>query len=367
MSTLRTTGTVRENFGFVFPRTSCGGVPVTSNKRKAIRSLISTARNSVVRQAIAKPLKRSIGTFFKLVKSKGATMVRVTTTSNLRLIPSRGQGPLVASAEKAKRLVATTLSLKIRRVVVKVNNDTAGSTKTKVVRTLNNGLLSGANDRVKRNKKSLIRLRTVSVSNLSSELQSIRFRITYSISGPLANPENTSTVFNPRGKTAPRVIRLLSRGLKRFTSIIRGALNGSFHRVRKTNTTKKVNKDLLTLLGTSLGGKVRVILRTMSFRGRMGSTSLIVAKRKGVSDRAVCKGAPVNITETTGGRKVPMVNLTNSLSSSDSVIRRRKVSTLFDVIPNIMALPRTLRGTTVCVREATEGVTTDLGVGKSLW
>lgn len=76
----------------------------------------------------------------------------------------------------------------------------------------------------------------------------------------------------------------------------------------------------------------------------MGSTSLIVAKRKQVSNRATVKGTPIKITTLTGGCNGPMLTFTNTIRESTEGYGRRNVSTFFPVLHNIIALRRTVGG-----------------------
>lgn len=277
-------------------------------------------------------------------------------------MPTRGHSPLIAASHNANRLVLRTLRDNTAGVVVNVNNDTAGSNNTNVMRTLKTGLYSTGNGRVNFNNNDLGALGSVSVSNLSPHLGSYIVHITYSIAGPLINSGNTSHVFNPRGKTDRTVVIRLSGGLSRCTSIVGGTLRISIGSIPNTKTTNNVNTTLVTFLNTRLGDNVRVIAATLGLRRRVRSYALIVANRKHVSDRDVRNGMPVNITGITGGCRGPIVNVTNDLASSINIMRRRNVSTIFDMLADVNALSRTFHKTCSGVYHTSHGVTTALTV-----
>lgn len=354
VATGRTYRTVRGKLGGVSASTRVIGIPVTSNNRNAIRTLISTLGKGVVAGGIANPLGGPIATFCNLVRRGQLTMVRVSTTDNVRFIGRSATSPLRTAACKAKRLVLSTLRHNTRGFVVNLKNSTAGSNNTKVTRTLNIHFLSRSGRRLPINKVTLRGLIQVSRARVSPLLSGTAFSVTYSISYPLAKGGNTDVIFNPRGSTGRARIGLLSGTLTRCTSVITPRLGGTF----KTKTTNKLNFTVVTFLGTIPGPNTSLMVSTINLGRGSSSYSLTVAKRKDVSFRATFKGAPVTIARYIGGGSpgYAVINLYKRLKGGISILCRGNFSTLFPVISNPRSLRRTVRGNRLGLAEATRGI-----------
>lgn len=185
--------------------------PLTSKKRNAMRTLMSKVGKALRGMRIAKPLNRPIVYRCNVVRDAGATIVRVTKTTKVALISSRREGPLGAAACNIKRMVHSTVSGKYEHFLIKVNKDTAGSKKIKVLRTLNCNFLSGSKGRIPFNTGNLGILRRVASACILPRLGRYGFGVTYSMAGTLYKRRKYDTMFNPRGNTAPRVVYRVSR------------------------------------------------------------------------------------------------------------------------------------------------------------
>lgn len=342
LASTRTKGTTRGNVGDVGPSYRASIVPVTSNNRNLLSMLVATAGKGCVALSTRKPLVGVTGARCNLSNGNEATVVRVTTVDKLPLMPVRREGPVLAAAFNAKRLVGSTLGGKYEGFVVNVNKDTAGSTKLKVLRTLNFHFLSGSKRALNAKNRVVRTITGVSASNVRPTLERARFVMTYSMTGPFCNPSKTTCVFTRRGKTSSGVIRELSRNVRSLTRIVGGAAKGSVAGCPNTNTTKNVNNKLLTFFGTRLGPKARLLLGTVSFSRGVGKTSLVVANRKGTSQRATVKGMPCKVLGRTRGRRVPIVMLTNDVRGLPR-LGGTKFGNVFSVTPNPVALRGTVR------------------------
>lgn len=330
------------NVGAVFPSYRALLFPVTSKNRKVLSVLASTAGKGCQALPTRNPLVRLIRKQCNVSNSKRATLVRVTTIDNLPLIPRSGEGPVLAAACKAKRLVLSTLRRNYHRFVINVNNDTAGSTKLNVLRTLKFHFLSGQKGLLKAKNEVVSRMTSVSASTMRPTLGRTHFAVTYSMHGPFYKSSKTTCIFTSRGKTSTGVIGRLSANVRTLSQIVLSAANGSVSSVPKTKTTKKVNKNFLTFLGTRLGPNVHLVLSILSFNGEVAKTSLVFANRKQTSQRAIVKGIPSNVLRRTQGRGVPIVMLTKDVRSTTRVGQTnfRKV---FSVAPNPIAVRGTVR------------------------
>lgn len=350
LASLRMTSTVRTNVRLRLPSMRIIGIPITSKKRNAVRALMSTLYKRCIAYRICSPLVHAVASDCKVVRrgKRGATVVSVTSTDNVALVSRGRHSPFVAAACNAKRLVTSTCSHKYHRFVMNINNDTAGSTKGKVLRTLNYHFLSIGKGALTPNKGSLGRLSFVSVSRVSGSLLSSRFAVVYSIYGPLFKRRKTTCIFTPRGKTSPTRVRVLSGNLGEFTTYMGARFRASVTRLPKTNTTKKLNTTFVTFFGTILGPNVGAILSMLYFRGCLSNTSLIVAKRKGMSRRALVKGIPRKVLALTRGCSVPIIVL-NKTMRDHRMLATTNFLNMFYVRSSTVSLSRTL-GTDVAIR-----------------
>lgn len=182
LSTRSITLTVREKTRHCGKRTSVRVVPVVSNKRKFTGAVAELGNNRLVCLSTANPINGGMGTRFNVFTrgNRVATIVRVTTITNLGRIPLRRHGPLLAAACKMKRLVLTTLSFKTSHVLVNYNSSNASSKKTKVTRTLNIQFLSNGKGMTRVGKNtSLLEVGRVSSSSVSGQIERVRVSITY--------------------------------------------------------------------------------------------------------------------------------------------------------------------------------------------
>lgn len=86
-----------------------------------------------------------------------------------------------------------------------------------------------------------------------------------------------------------------------------------------------------------------VVLRRARLSSCVGGTSVIVAKRNYLSNRAIVKGTPINITGVTERFRGPILTFSNYIARSTGTYRTTKVSTFFPVIQNIVSLRSTVR------------------------
>lgn len=349
LASTRTKRTTTRKMRTTYPRYQAVILPITSNKRNVLSILLTTDGKGHVAIHTRSPLVRPYSTDCNVSKSNGATFMRVTTVDKLPLIPTSGEGPVGAAAFKANRLVHSTLRQKYLHFIVKLKKDTAGSTNLKVLRTLKFHFFSGRKRRIKDVRGNVTLYNTLlstvdSVSDSSTRptLGGAYFATTYSMHGPFFNPGKTTRVFTPRGKTSTSVMGRLSITVRRLSSIVFRAANGSMSLRPNTNTTNNVNNDLRTFLSTRLGPNVRLLLRALSFTRGVGSTSLVVAKRKGSSQRALVKGMPSNVLRRTEERRVPIVLLTKTVRST-KVLGTTKFQNMFSVAPSPTSLRRTVR------------------------
>lgn len=227
--------------------------------------------------------------------------------------------------------------------MVKVNKDTAARNNVKVLVTLNCRFCSRSSGVLPPMFNSLTEMEGVGTSGIPSRLGRYRFGVTYSIAGPLYARRNYMCVFKGRGNMRRRRGTRVSGVVERCTSYIRRCTKGEFDRAPKTNTTKNLNFTFLfKLRGIRLGSNVSVILGTVRLSGRLGGTSVMIAKRNELSKRDTVKGIPIKITGTNEGGNYGMVTLTKDIASSTITYGGRNVSTFFPVVEKTAALGRTV-------------------------
>lgn len=211
VASVRTKGTTTTNIGTIFPSTRVIIHPLTSNKRNAIRTLAAKVNKHVRATLMDSPLNEGVSTSCNVLRGGGATMVRVTTTTKLPLLSGRRHGPLRAAACNIKRLVQSTVQGNYERFVIKVNNDTAGSNKIKVLSTLKFRFLSGDNRPIQGKTTKLTSLTRVQDKRMLPILGRYAFQITYSIRGSLYKRLNYDDMFKPRGNTSRGDVQRVSR------------------------------------------------------------------------------------------------------------------------------------------------------------
>lgn len=335
-------------------------LPFTSNKRKASHYFCSVLKKRLQGTTIRSPLLHRVATRCAILPSN-ATMVSVTSTDKLALLGDDRHSTIGISSLKDKRLVYSTTRRKTGRVVLKLNNDTAASTKANVLCTLNVQFFSRSNIRILPSNRGVVQIGGVQQARGFREFGSVGFALTYSIAGPLYKRGKTTCIFSPRGKTSGGSIRLLSSNLQGVKRVFRGRSNGGVVGLPKTKTTNNVNNNLSTFLGYRLRDKFSILTETTSLRSGVHHSSTIVANRNGASERALFNGLPGEISSVTEGFNIPYVLLDNSIRGSVST-RGLKMYRVRGVGRGNVDLRRYVGGTTSLLSRETFAVNGSSGV-----
>lgn len=296
--------TVAEGIGRVRPELTVRQVPIADGGDGTVAAALAAGYRRVdvpVSGPTGEPVTAPIAVRGDLA------VIESAAACGLSALPGGRLAPLTATSYGVGELLLAAVTAGCRTAVVGVGGSACTDGGAGLVQALGGRLLDETGEPIPPGGAALNRLATVDLSGLDSRLAGLHVILACDVDNPLHGPHGAAAVFGPQKGANPDQVRLLERGLRRWSTQVTAALGRDDTEVPGAGAAGGIGFAALAVLGAERRSGIELMLDLVGFHDQLDGARLVITG-EGSLDRQTLHGkAPVGVVAAARAAGIPAV------------------------------------------------------------